>query len=139
MTSDNKTAYGKNLVNYLRGDDTYEKTAEPTQRITLRNRGTFDVNVNGTVKSAHSVLGDIVYSTPVYAKSGKGDPFVIVGANDGMAHIFDATSGNELYAYVPTPLLDGTGTNLGAYTHPGYQHESYVDGNISVKKMGIRP
>ena len=136
LTSDNKTAYGKNLVNYLRGDDTYEKTAEPTSGITLRNRGTFDVNVNGTVKSAHSVLGDIVYSTPVYAKSGKGDPFVIVGANDGMAHIFDATSGNELYAYVPTPLLDGTGTNLGAYTHPGYQHESYVDGNISVKKMG---
>ena len=135
LTSDDQEAYGKNLVDYIRGVKSYEATEEPTTGFKLRDRGSISVNVQGTLQSGKAVLGDIVNSTPTFAKDTKNKPFVIVGANDGMAHVFDATNGKELYAYVPSPLLDGSGSNLGAYTQVGYSHQSYVDGNIAVANI----
>lgn len=55
-------------------------------------------------------------------------PLVIVGANDGMLHGFDArltaSGGNELFAYVPNDLID----DLYHLTDPTYSHRYYVDG-----------
>lgn len=55
-------------------------------------------------------------------------PLVVVGANDGMLHGFDAslgtTGGNELFAYVPNGLID----ELYQLTDPTYSHRYYVDG-----------
>lgn len=46
-----------------------------------------------------------------------------VGANDGMMHAFDAATGDELFAYIPSWL----GPKLSALTDPDYIHESFVD------------
>jgi len=94
-------------------------------------------------------LGDIVHSTPVYvgepkafysdtleaapysafrkAHSGR-TKMVYVGANDGMLHAFDATTGQERFAYVPSSVID----HLNLLTSPSYAHRYYVDGSPTV-------
>ena len=64
------------------------------------------------------------YASFVTAQSGRAAA-VYVGANDGMLHAFDATTGSELFAYIPSWL----GTKLSALTDPAYgvNHQSYVD------------
>lgn len=55
-------------------------------------------------------------------------PLVVVGANDGMLHGFDAslgsTGGQELFAYIPNSVF----SNLYELTLPNYAHRYYVDG-----------
>lgn len=55
-------------------------------------------------------------------------PLVVVGANDGMLHGFDAstgsTGGQELFAYIPNSVFN----NLYELTLPSYAHRYYVDG-----------
>lgn len=55
-------------------------------------------------------------------------PLVVVGANDGMLHGFDASlgsnGGKELFAYIPNDLID----DLYQLTDPTYSHRYYVDG-----------
>lgn len=127
---------------YLRGDRNEEISAE------FRNR---------LFRQRDSRLGDIVNSDPqfVYKQDygyvrltgWEGDvagkyrefrssdayeariPMVIVGANDGMLHGFDARAtdnqgGDELFAFVP----NGVFHNLLALTEPSYSHRYYVDG-----------
>lgn len=123
--------YGTALINYLRGDTTYD--------------GSF----LGTVgfRQRYGLLGDIVNSGPIYI--GKPDryypdllmpthytpfkttyekrtPMIGFGANDGMYHLLNANTGEELLAYVPgeSRLI----SNLGTYAQPSYTHRFYVDG-----------
>ncbi|MCQ4318305.1 PilC/PilY family type IV pilus protein [Pseudomonas zhaodongensis] len=55
-------------------------------------------------------------------------PLVVVGANDGMLHGFNASlgaaGGKELFAYVPNELIK----DLYQLTEPTYSHRYYVDG-----------
>ncbi|WP_120996765.1 pilus assembly protein [Stutzerimonas urumqiensis] len=56
-------------------------------------------------------------------------PLVVVGANDGMLHGFNASlegagAGTELFAYVPNDVID----DLYELTEPTYAHRYYVDG-----------
>ena len=53
---------------------------------------------------------------------------VYVGANDGMLHGFDATTGEELFAYVPGRLLG----KVSELTEPDYEAGTFVDGRMSV-------
>lgn len=57
-------------------------------------------------------------------------PAVFVGANDGMLHAFNANTGDELFAYIPSKM----GPNLSALTNIGYvnAHQSYVDATPTV-------
>jgi type IV pilus assembly protein PilY1 len=53
-------------------------------------------------------------------------PMIVVGANDGMLHGFDASipsGGNELFAFVPNEAFD----NLYELTLPEYEHRYFVD------------
>ena len=93
-------------------------------------------------------LGDIVHSTPYYVgipNAGYNDiempgyaafrtanktrqPVIYTGANDGMIHGFDTSSGEELLAYVPRSVFP----NLHLLTAQGYgstiPHHYFVDG-----------
>lgn len=57
-------------------------------------------------------------------------PLVVVGANDGMLHGFDASTvasgsgGEELFAYVPASVFP----NLHELADPAYTHRYFVDG-----------
>ena len=58
-------------------------------------------------------------------------PMIYVGANDGMLHGFNAASGQETFAFVPTAVIP----NLYLLAKPNYnnasasQHTYYVDGS----------
>ncbi len=125
-------SYGADRLNYLRG-----KMANPSG-ITFRSRD--------------SSLGDIVNSQILYVgpptfpyrdtwPSGSAEntspystfkndnknrtKFLVVGANDGMLHVIDASNGREIYAYVPSKVYP----LLSQLTSQDYQHLYYVDGS----------
>ncbi len=123
---------GSYLVNYLRGERTYEKAATGTTAALFRTRD--------------FVLGDIINGAPVFVgkppfnytdngyedfKAAKKDrqPMVYVAANDGMLHAFVATGdngGTEAWAYIPTAVM----SNLYKLADSSYgtKHQYYVDG-----------
>ena len=93
-----------------------------------------------------SVLGDIINSAPIYVSGGgrylregiesvsysswkasrmAKTPLVFAGANDGMLHAFNASTGDEVFAYVPSAAA----TRLSALTDPTYSHRYTVDGS----------
>jgi type IV pilus assembly protein PilY1 len=116
------------VVDYLRGVQTNEL---PT----------------GTFRSRTKVLGDIVNSDPVFVggenfrlevipayvasypafvSSKSTTNMIYVGANDGMLHGFDAATGVEKFAYVPSEL-HGSLADLTNVTYPA-NHKFFVDG-----------
>jgi type IV pilus assembly protein PilY1 len=105
-----------------------------------------------TLRARTKLLGDILGSSPVlsaredfgYANftwTGGGTSYltylatkktraaaVIVGANDGFVHVFDAANGSELFGYAPGAVVP----NLWRLTEPTYSKKAYVDGPITV-------
>jgi type IV pilus assembly protein PilY1 len=131
---------GQARLDYLRGDRSNEGTI-------FRTRG--------------SVLGDIVYSNPVYVgmpELGYADdpsfgdgrysvfrtnhinrtPVVYVGANDGTLHGFRASDGAEVLSYVPNILFSSASKEgLHFLTDPAYDHRYYVDLSPTVADVYI--
>lgn len=110
LTSTQKTALdnSEDLVNYLRGDRSKERS-QP----------------GGVYRTRAGVLGDIVNSSPAYSADSNT---IFIGANDGMLHAFNASTGAERFAYVPGSLIGG----LKALADPHYNHRYFVDGEIAV-------
>ena len=125
------------LIKYLRGQHDKEMRNDDTH--TDLNKRLF--------RQREHVMGDIIDTSPVFVKK---PPFrysdsgyasfvgaqasragtVYVGANDGMLHAFDATTGAERWAYVPR-MLQGELYKLADATY-AQNHKFYVDGVISV-------
>ncbi|WP_409422071.1 PilC/PilY family type IV pilus protein [Pseudaeromonas sp. ZJS20] len=117
----NKLSYVQALVDYLRGDQTDEA-------------GDVQVPIIKTYfRPRSSRLGDIIHSTPVYGTSTDDVPFVIVGANDGMVHVFNADDGEEILAFIPRGVYD----KLNQLADVDYDstHQFYVDGEIKVSSI----
>jgi type IV pilus assembly protein PilY1 len=79
------------------------------------------------------LLGDIINSNPKFK-----DGVLYVGANDGMLHAFDAENGEELFAYVPSALLEaeaGGFAPLSRLMDPDYAHRYFVDGTVAVEDL----
>jgi type IV pilus assembly protein PilY1 len=73
-------------------------------------------------------LGDIVHSTPLLINDT-----LFAGANDGMLHGFNATTGEERFAYVPDLVFD----NLLYLKDNNYSHKFYVDlSPVAVEHVG---
>lgn len=123
----------------------------------------------GVLRTRTTVLGDIVNSSPVIsahtddygfrrmggalatsyeaylaAKKSAARPIVLVGANDGMLHVFEgrstAAGGNELFAYIPATSLGHMGNLLFPYVaadknNQKFQHRYFVDGQIVVSDV----
>ncbi|RZT41394.1 pilus assembly protein [Cupriavidus agavae] len=126
---------GSKRLDFLRGDRGSENDG-------LGNGGVF--------RQRQTRLGDIINSAPVYvgapapSRIGTGystffntyesrTPIVYVGANDGMLHGFNATTGDEVLAYVPNALF-GT---LNQLTSQTYNHRAYVDATPTVTEAQI--
>lgn len=109
---------------------------------------------NGALRTRSGVLGDVVHSQPVfvgqpaprlYSSSQTFDgassyasfvnaqadrtPVVYVGANDGMLHGFNVSTGVETFAFVPNSVIN---TKLRSYAQPNYEHKFFVDGELTV-------
>lgn len=137
-------------LNYLRGDQSNELANGGMFRdrsVRLGDIVNSDIAFAGTEDFGYEALFDkanpnspasaagAAYADFVKGKKGK-TKLVIVGANDGMLHGFDADTGNELFAYVPRAvLLDEISpgvdprSNLVRLADPGYTHRFYVDGS----------
>ncbi|HEY1028228.1 MAG TPA: PilC/PilY family type IV pilus protein [Pseudomonas sp.] len=140
-------------LNYLRGERSWEQPEKPSSKDAWKFR------------RRDSRLGDIVNSVPQYvgnqnfgytrlpgdawktaretyadflaSKAGR-KPMIVVGANDGMLHGFDAsltaTGGDELFAFIPLAVF----SNLKQLTQPNYAHRYYVDGTPRVSDAWIK-
>lgn len=104
----------ESTLDYLRGDQSNE------------------IANGGTLRNRAKILGDIVHSSPYYVKD---TDTVYIGANDGMLHAFDASTGSELFAYVPGMLYD----KLAELADPGYAHKFFMDGEIAVSPNSLTP
>ena len=148
------TSLAQSRLNFLRGDRTNEISID---------------NQSNPFRQRSSRMGDIVNSDPQlihkqdfgYARLSWNDgavgdayatfrqssayqarkPLIVVGANDGMLHGFDASisdtpslnGGKELFAYVPDSVI----SNLTALTEPNYSHRYYVDGTPRVSDVWL--
>lgn len=99
----------------------------------IKGRRTREVSNGGILRNRETVLGDIVNSSPVYSSD---TDTLYVGANDGMLHAFNATTGVERFAYVPRGLDFRA---LGTLAHPDYEHKFFVDGPVVVSAKSQTP
>ncbi len=129
------TTDAANLINYLRGDRTYETGA------------------NDIYRKRAFVLGDIVNSNPTFVgpdidqgygklanktnadsyisylgtKRARAEGLIFIGANDGMLHAFRESDGKEVFAYVPHAVMP----QLHKLARKDYEHRYFVDGPTS--------
>ncbi|WP_206835410.1 pilus assembly protein [Marinobacterium iners] len=139
------------VLDYLRGDRTKE-------RISL-----VDTNENRPYRfRGGSVLGGIINSSPVFIPKVNPDKFktfnwselssyesfaegdagsraevIYTGANDGMLHAFytgnGPEAGEEVFAYIPSFLLD----DIGVLSDPDYVHRYFIDGDLTAAEVYV--
>lgn len=126
-----QSASWRDRLKYLRGDRSKEGEEE------------------GDLRQRSSVLGDFLSSKPVVVSGARylekitnqleGNeaysafmgqvasrrPQLYVGGNSGMLHAFDAETGVETFAFVPTAVFPV----LNKLTGQNYSHQYYVDGS----------
>ena len=131
------SATNQPVVDYIRGDRSNEGDAGSTDKY---------------FRVRKSILGDIVDSEASFvgqptlhlSDAGYSDfkaskavtdrhGMVYVGANDGMLHAFDSSTGQEIWAYVPTAVLP----NLYKLVDKAYatKHTYFVDGSPVVRDV----
>lgn len=115
LTDADATQEGSDILNFVRGDRSLERDKE-----------------GGIFRLRYSVLGAIINSRPAYASAGTNG-IVIVGANDGIVHAFDAADGSEVFGYLPSMLLP----KLRRLTPLLYKYEYLVDGELRAVKTDL--
>ncbi len=138
--NNNADTLGSARIDFLRGDRTKEGS-------TFRKRSSVLGDIVGskpvTVRGARYLTGhanriegtDKKYEDFVTAQQSR-KPMVYVGANDGMLHGFNANTGVEEFAFVPTAVFQ----HLNALTGTGYgeaTHRFFVDGSPVVADVFI--
>ena len=122
-TTINTTSFtGSQIVDFLRGD----RSNEGGSGMRIRDAG--------AIGAGGPVYGDMVHSRPFYVS----DPTystVFVGANDGMLHAIDATTGSERWAYVPSMLLTKMSKLADNYGNTLNPHDYFVDGSVNVRTI----
>ena len=127
--ADQAAAAGSPLVSYVRGDRSNEGSLTDISKwYRARNHLLGDI-VNSEalyVKQALYNYADAGYSAFKTSTAGRR-AMVYVGANDGMLHAFDATTGEEVWAYIPTMVMPKL--YRLADKNYGNDHQFYVDGS----------
>lgn len=137
------------LVSYIRGDRTFESNLGGSFR--KRNSLLGDV-IHSPARvlrgPSATYVDDYWYDgspEQIAVTNGKSyskfkndnknrDNILIVGGNDGMLHAFNAginttNGGDELWAYIPSGVLDG----LSEIANPSYKHKSFVDASPTIR------
>lgn len=125
------TAAGVNLVNYLRGQYGFEdRSANAVDNRLYRYR---EAVLGDALESQPAFMAKPVFSYPykgytdfVIANTSRAGT-VYMGANDGMMHAFDADTGAERWAYVPSMVIP----NLWILADKDYatKHTNFVNGS----------
>lgn len=137
---------GPKILDFVRGDRSNEKYAA-----VLAGDGTVQTEcgvklpATGIFRARENIMGDIIHGQPVFVGAPPADYIfdsyqsfkstnasragrVYVGGNDGMVHAFDATTGDEIWAYVPSFLIP----KLKDLTVDPYIHSYFVDAASTV-------
>lgn len=104
-------AIGQSRLQWLRGDSTNETTAgglriRPTTRLGAIINSTpwyIDAPSAGYTNAQYDG-GYGAFRTGIQAANGVRRAAVFVGANDGLLHAFDGTTGSELFSYLPRAM-----------------------------------
>lgn len=133
----------KGLAEYVRGDDTDTGFSGTYRARDNKYLGDFvnspPVLVKGNLDLGYTAF-DSTYASFVAAKKARKDGLVFAGANDGMLHAFSASTGIEVYGYLPREGL--ARLNLMAartYGTPANYHRFYVDGPLNETDAFIKP
>ncbi|MCG3185747.1 MAG: Type IV pilus biogenesis factor PilY1 [Rhodocyclaceae bacterium] len=114
---------GAAVIAYLRGDRTGETAG--TYRVRAHLLGDLINSEPSVVGSPLQLWFDAGYQDYKIDKIAR-QRMIYVGGNDGMLHAFNATSGREEWAFVPSLVLP----TLNQYTRrTGFSHRFYVDGS----------
>ena len=110
---------GATRVDYIRGDRARESAGTPRFRMRGSLMGAVikgePVYVSSPISGFRDVFPagtpeQLAYPARSYAKfqfdNRERNPNVYVGSNDGMLHAFDASSGEERWAYVPNAIIE---------------------------------
>jgi type IV pilus assembly protein PilY1 len=126
--ADQTAASGQPLVDFLRGDRTNEGVSTDTSKY-FRQRS----HVLGDVVNAEAVYvkmplfnyADAGYGAYITAKTTR-QGMVYAAGNDGMLHAFNASTGAEAFAYVPSMVI----SNMYKLADKNYSanHRYLVDG-----------
>ena len=138
---------GETIIGWLRGQQQY------ANNVILRGYsppGEAEIEPGKTAQPV--VLGDIASSKPAYLRGARKSyvaegydafkiaqagrkPTVFIASNDGMLHAFDATSGAELWAYMPRITMK----KLYRQASVGYatEHQFTVDGSPELADVQI--
>lgn len=124
---------GQDRLNYLRGDKS--KEGAPFR---IRNKLLGDIVNSGIVYSGTPTTNITPNSsayTSFFNTNQSRTPAIFVGANDGMLHAFSATTGDELFGYIPSWM----GPKLAALTATTYNgnHQAYVDATAVVAEAQV--
>jgi type IV pilus assembly protein PilY1 len=114
------------------GPANYEVTASDNANY-IKGQQTKEGTGSGQLRPRTTVMGDVVNSSPAYVADSDT---VFIGANDGMLHAFDASNGEELFAYVPNIINFG---NLADLSRGDYEHHWFVDGPIAISPLALGP
>lgn len=115
---------GQNILNYIRGDRSLETAVYRPRFHVLGD--IVDANpaiVTGAVAN-YTDAGYTTFSNSVSSRT----PMIYQGANDGMLHAFNLSTGQEAWAYIPGVVV----SNLNALAGRTYSHRFYVDGTPTV-------
>lgn len=117
---------GQKLVDYLRGQKEMENTIPPLYRDREHALGDIASAKPAYVRNPRRNYGDSGYATFKSAQAAR-QAMVYVAANDGMLHALNATTGDEVWAYVPRIIYP----DLYRLADTNYQnnHRYYVDGS----------
>ena len=123
---------GQQRLNYIRGDSSLEgKPFRPRLNKLLGDI----VNSGAAYSGAPSAtITSNTYAAFRTANLGRV-PTVFIGANDGMLHAFEASTGNELFGYIPSWVRP----KLSLLTGQDYigDHQSYVDATPTVAEAEL--
>ena len=124
-------------LNYIRGEQKKEGDGEKDFRVRTRVLGDFLASQPVVVQRpqylerfSNRLEDNEAYSTFINGQKDRAGRLYI-GANDGMLHAFDTSTGVETFAFIPTAVLP----NLNKLTAKNYAHHYYVDGSSEVAEV----
>jgi type IV pilus assembly protein PilY1 len=137
---------GANIVGWLRGQQQYANDT------ILRAYTQTATKPAGMASTIPIVLGDIASSKPAFLREPRKaytlpgyatykvdnagrSPAVFAAANDGMLHAFNATTGEEMWAYMPRMTMSKL--HLQASTTYGTNHQFSTDGSPELGDVQI--
>lgn len=122
---------GADRLAFLRGDRTKEGAPFRVRSSLLGDIVNSNISYSGAPSKSFTGTGYAAFRAAYDSRT----PAIFAGGNDGMLHAFNATTGDELFAYIPSWL----GPNLSALTDPTFanNHQNYVDAPSVVSEAQV--